>query len=228
MPHSTPRPSFVDLRAQMADLMEFSSTMEPPTAWRTTRSHRTTSTPNTAMNNLGAWKSYKPSWEQTFKMPSLDSYRFSAPPKETDLTLVVVGIVFVVLGSIIAFVYKIKRSESRRGAMPVTAFTPNVNRQPLTRVTYVPQVVGYVAAATPSAPPGVCTEKFWDPNMDAPCRDSACSICICPVASCATPDIGQGACCGSWFHKDCIAMYFASSETYRCPNCRFDLAENAT
>lgn len=218
MPHSS----------QMIDLMEFSSTMKPTTARRTTRSHRTTRTPSTAMNNPEAWKSFKPYRGQTFKMPWLDSYTPSPTVKETNISAVSVGIALVVLGSILAFVYKMKRAESRRAAMTVTASTRNVHRQPFTRVTYVPRVVGYVAAETPSAPPGVCAEKFWDPNMDAPCRESACSICICPVASSAILDIGRSACCGSWFHKDCIAMYFASSELCRCPNCRFDLAEYAT
>ena len=79
------------------------------------------------------------------------------------------------------------------------------------------------AEHAPSAPP-IDAKKFWNENLEWLATDTTCTICLGDLMkNDSSTCIGQSACCKSWFHKDCISMYWSTAGEVKCPNCRHEI-----
>ena len=67
---------------------------------------------------------------------------------------------------------------------------------------------------------------FWKSQTGAIDSEAVCTICLCGIHP-GYEIIGQSACCSSWFHQNCTAMYWASVDEVKCPNCRHEVVAAA-
>jgi hypothetical protein len=94
-------------------------------------------------------------------------------------------------------------------------------RRPVTRV--ITRVSQADHAIRPSAPPIGDKSKFWKEDFESFSPGTVCTICLSQIMDNPSMCVGQSACCKSWYHKDCTAMYWASAGEVKCPNCRHEV-----
>jgi hypothetical protein len=164
--------------------------------------------------------SYMPEYYPSFKgynYSGISSPPYSSSSSSSESpTLIAVVCVLAGLGFTVWIAWKLRKWRARPGATNRVVWT--VQQVPNFGASDIPEDTVSMKSANESL--------FWAPTCGQAfdiSTEVVCTICLSNIGESSPVAVGKSRCCKSWFHRDCTALYWASAEEVKCPNCRHEI-----